>query len=139
MGAKKAGAKKAKLTLGALASIATIGGVVWTIDHGMKEDDRKEAAEAARVHHARITFGTAVDQHGAVLSVANRQVAIDPVPPLNAPRYVTVNIDDPPCTPSAELEVEHNDIRLTLARCVVPNGATGTLTWTDPSPTGKAD
>jgi len=143
--APRARAKKKKgPLLGGLAAIATIGGIVYNIDHTQKEDDKKAAAEAARVHHARIILGTDVDLRGAILSAAYRHVFFDPVPPLDAPRHVTVRIDSAltadgkPCTPTAELEVQHNDILLTLARCAIRNGATGTLTWIDPPP-GKGD
>jgi hypothetical protein len=145
--APRARAKKKKgplLTLGVLASIATICEVVYQIDHTQKEDDQKAAAAAARVHHARLIPGTDVGLRGAILSAAYRQVFFDPVPPLGSPRNVTVRIDSAltvdgkPCTPTAELEVQHNDILLTLARCTIRNGATGTLTWVDPLQ-GKGD
>jgi hypothetical protein len=140
--APRARAKKKKgslLTLGALASIVSICGVVYQIYHTREQDGEKAAAAAARVHHARLIFHVTIGPQGAILSAAYGHVTIDPIPPLNASGVVTVTIDGSTCPTSAELEVEHNDVRLTVSRCMIPSGSTGELTWTDSPPTVQSE
>jgi hypothetical protein len=116
---------------GPLGAIATIVAAAYGIWHTQHKDDEERAAAAARVHQARLTFATPVGGYETTLSVAYRQVSIEPLPPLMERRRVQVYVDGVNCQPSADLEAQHNDIRLTLARCAIQAGATGMLTWSD--------
>jgi hypothetical protein len=130
MGTRK-GNKPNGIAWGTLAAIATIVGAAYALWHSQQEDEGKRSAAAARVHHSRIRLGVAVPASGATLLSSNGMFTIDPAPPPLEMQRVTVKMNGSTCPPSAMLDVTVNEARLQLARCSIPRGATGDLTWID--------
>ena len=118
---------------GLIIAIAGLGVTLWMRSEARDENEKKKAddrvAAAGRVHQSRIWLNADVPTTGVTLATSYGTWTIDPAPPPMTTRTVTVKIDGHSCSPAATLTVTVNDAQLQIARCALPRGSSGELTW----------